>query len=170
MGSRGVVDRRPSNQRERTQNLKHAIFYLVVAALLFLGNQLAKHPRADGNQSDAVSNVSLDLLVRSEPMPARNAPIERAVYVIHFRLMNRGNQSVFYPVYAGTNCPTGHIVYRAAPGSEWTVLSPPEMPGSTSARPRAEGDAAWVEMPPGGSMECTTILGRRSGIMHMSLT
>jgi len=77
-GSRGVVGRRPSNRRERTQNLKYAIFYLVVAAPLFLGNQLAKHPRVDGNQSDAISNVSLDLSLGSEPALARNYPIEGA--------------------------------------------------------------------------------------------
>ena len=150
---RGGLDRHPGNQQERKQNLKYAIFYLVVAVLLFLANQLAKHPRADGSQSDAVLNVGFDLSLgrKPEPIRARNDSAEEATYVIRFRLTNRGNQSVFYPVYPGTNRPIGRIVYRVAPGSEWIALSWPEKPISPPpALSSAEGDFAWVEMPPGG--------------------
>jgi len=151
-GPRGVLGRHPGNQQERKQNLKYATFYLVVAVLLFLANQLAKHPRGDGSQSDAVLNVGFDLSVgrKPEPIRARNDSAEEATYVIRFRLTNRGNQSVFYPVYPGTNRPIGRIVYRVTPGSEWIRLSWPIKPISPPAVSRVEGDVAWVEMPPGG--------------------
>lgn len=149
-GRRGVLH--PKNPQARRQNLKYAVFYLVVAVLLFLANQFAKHPPADGNQSDAALNVALDLSVgrKSDANRTGGYPANEATYVIRFRLTNRGNQSVFYPVYPGTNRPIGHIVYRVAPGSDWMALSPPEKPLSTSALPSAEGNVAWVETPPGG--------------------
>ena len=53
-----------------------AIFYLVVAVLLFLANQLAKHPRADGSQSDAVSNIGVDLSVDRESTPTASRSTE----------------------------------------------------------------------------------------------
>ena len=149
-GRRGVPH--PVNPQERRQNLKYAVFYLVVAVLLFLANQFAKHQRADGNQSDAALNVALDLSIgrKSDATTTGNYPANEATYVIRFRVTNRGNQSVFYPVYSGTNRPIGHIVYRVAPGSEWMALSWPEKPISPPALPSVEGDVAWVEMPPGG--------------------
>lgn len=149
-GLRDVVDRHPEKQQERARNLKFAIFYLAVGVVLLLANQFAKQPQGDGNQRNAVLNVGLDLSVDRKPEPTSgNAPTERATYAIRFRLTNRGNQSVFYPVYPGTNRPIGRLVSRVAPGSEWVVLSWPKEPTSTSARPSL-GGVAWVEMPPDG--------------------
>jgi len=124
-GPRGVLGRHPGNQQERKQNLKYAIFCLAVAVLLFLANQLAKHSRANGYRSGAVLNIGVDLSVDrgSTPIRASNDPTDKATYVIRFRLTNRGNQSVFYPVYPGTNRPIGHIFYRVAQESEWIALS-----------------------------------------------
>ena len=152
-GPRGVLGRHPGNQQERKQNLKHAIFCLAVAVLLFLANQLAKHSRANGYRSGAVLNIGVDLSVDrgSTPIRASNDPTDKATYVIRFRLTNRGNQSVFYPVYPGTNRPIGHIFYRVAQGSEWIALSwPGKSISPPPALPSVEGDVAWVEMPPGG--------------------
>ena len=151
-GRRDVGDRPLEKQQERTRNLKFAIFYLAVGVLLFLANQFAKQPQADGNQPDALSNVDMDLSVGREPEPTRtgNDSTEGATYAIRFRLTNRGNQSVFYPVYPGTNRPIGGLVYRVDPGSERMMASGPEKPASTLGPPSVGGGVAWVEMPPGG--------------------
>jgi len=87
-GPRGVLGRHPGNQQERKQNLKHAIFCLAVAVLLFLANQLAKHSRANGYRSGAVLNIGVDLSVDrgSTPIRASNDPTDKATYVIRFRL------------------------------------------------------------------------------------
>jgi hypothetical protein len=151
-GRQDVVNRHPEKQQERARNLKFAIFYLAFGVVLFLANQFAKQPQGDGNQRNAVSNVGLDLSVGRKPKPTGtgNAPTEGATYAIRFRLTNRGNQSVFYPAYPGTNRPIGRLVYRAAPRSEWVVLSWPKEITSTSAPPSVGGKVTWVEMPPGG--------------------
>ena len=151
-GRQDVLDRHLEKARERPRNLKFAIFYLAVGVLLFLANQFAQQPQTDGNQPNAVLNVGLDLSVGRKPEPTGtgNDPTKGATYAIRFRLTNRGNQSVFYPVYPGTNRPIGRLFYRTAPGSEWVVLSWPKEPTSTSARPSVGGKVAWVEMPPGG--------------------
>lgn len=148
-GRQDAVNGHTQKQQERARNLKFAIFYLVVGVLLFLANHFAKQPQADGNQPDAFSNVGLDLSAGAKPEPTGtgNDPTKGATYAIRFRLTNRGNQAVFYPVYPGTNRPIGRLVYRVHPGSDWVVLS---WPTSTSAPPTVEGKVAWVEMPPGG--------------------
>jgi len=45
--------------KDRTQLLKYAIFYLVVAAILFVTNQAAKNPIAGRNQSQSPVAVRL---------------------------------------------------------------------------------------------------------------
>lgn len=150
-GRQDVVDRHREEQQERARNLKFAIFYLAVGVVLFLANQFAKQSQGDENQRNAVLNVDLDLSVGHKPEPtgAGNALTEGATYAIRFRLTNRGNQSVFYPVDPGTNRPIGRLFYRTAPRSEWLALSWPQELTSTSARPSVGGKVAWVEMPPG---------------------
>ncbi len=149
-GRKDAVDRDLEKQQERTRNLRFGIFYLVVGLLLFLANQFAKQPQADGSQPNALSNVGLDLSVGRKPEPTGAAPTEGTTYVIRFRLTNRGNQSLFYPVYPGTNRPIGRLVYRTAAGSEWVLLSWPKELTSTSAPPSVGSKVSWVEMPPGG--------------------
>jgi hypothetical protein len=151
-GCQDVVHRHPEKQQERARNLKFAIFYLAVGVALFVANQFAKQPQRNGNQRSAVFNIGLDLSVgrRPEPTATGSAPTKGATYAIPFRLTNRGNQSVFYPVYPGTNRPIGRLVYRVAPGSEWVVLPWPNEPTSTLAPPNVEDKVDWVEMPPGG--------------------
>ncbi len=138
--------------KDRTQLLKYAIFYFVVAAILFVSNQLAKHPTADGNQSQSPSNLHIDLSVarRLEWNRLGSNAAGGATYVVRFRLTNQGNQSIFYPVSAGTNRPMGQLLYRIAPGSDWRPLSAPEPSPSTPAQLNVRGHIAWVEMPPEG--------------------
>lgn len=138
-------------EHERARNLKFAIFCLAVGVLLFLANQFAKQPQADGKHSNPLSNVGFDLSVSRKPEPTSTANdrMAGATYVIRFRLANRANESVWYPVYPGTNHPVGHLVYRVAPSSEWVVLPWPKEPTLSSAG----GKVAWVEMPPGGWLD-----------------
>ena len=148
----GVYDRDAANQQERTRYLKYAIFYLSVAALLFLANESAKHARANANQPDSLLNVALDLSVgrASQSARAKAYPTEMTTYVIRFRLTNRGNHSAFFAVDRDTDRPLGHIVYRVAPGSEWIALSRHEKRTSTSVQSSAQDGVAWAELPPGG--------------------
>jgi hypothetical protein len=135
---------------DRTQLLKFAIFYLIVAAILFATNEAAKNLMAGRNKSQWQSNLGLDLSLdrKSEPNRlGRNAAGEP--YVVRFRLRNQGNQPIFYPVSTNTNRPVGHLVYRIAPGSDWSLPSEPEL-SSGPAQLNANGHIAWVEMPPGG--------------------
>ena len=138
--------------KERTQLLKYAIFYLVVAAILFVTNQAAKNPMAGRNQSQSPSNLHIDLSVvrKLEPNRLGSNAAEGGTYVVRFRLTNQGNQPIFYPVSPNTNRPMGHIVYRIAPGSDWRLPSEPELSLSGPAQLNANGHIAWVEMPPGG--------------------
>jgi len=151
-GRLGGADHHPDKKQERARNLKFAIFYLAVGILLFLANQFAKQPTAERNQPNALTNVGLVLSVSNRPEPTVPG-IGRtggATYAVRFQLSNRGNQSIFYSVYQGTNRPTGHLVYRVAPRSEWIVPSWPKESTSTSAGASIGGKVAWVEMPPGG--------------------
>lgn len=136
--------------KDRMQLLKYAIFYLVVAVILLVSNQAARSPMAGANQAQPTSNLHIDLSVarKLEPNHTGNNSALEAPYVVRFRLTNQGNQSIFYPVFANTNLPIGHLVYRIAPGSDWRPLSVLEL--STSSQLNAKGDIAWVEMPPGG--------------------
>jgi len=83
-----VLDPQPNSEQEPTRNLRNAIFYLVISILLFLANQVAKHPRTNESQSDPFSGVHLELSVTRMPGPvlARNYPTEDATYVVRFRL------------------------------------------------------------------------------------
>lgn len=145
-GTQGVPDVHGRDPQERKRNIKYAIFYLVVAALLFLFNQLAKRRPADAPSSDPASSVDVDLSVGDKPEPSRAEQMRETWYVIRFRVTNRGNQAIFYRVYANTNRPAGQIVYRVAPAAEWI----PESPTSDPRQPSGESNFAWVEMPPGG--------------------
>jgi len=147
-GRTHAADRRPENDPDRAHNWKWAIFYLAVGVLLFLANQLAKHPTPHAGEPGAAVNVRLDLSIsrKSEPPPIENASMTVATYVIRFRLTNRGNWPVFYPLDPTTNRPIGHVVHRAAPGSEWIL----ETPTSISDGPNTPTHVSWIEMPPGG--------------------
>lgn len=137
--------------KDRTQLLKYAIFYLVVAAILFVTNQAAKHLMAGANQSLPLSNLHIDLSAarKLEPYRLGSRAGGGGTYVVRFRLTNQRNQPIFYPVSSDTNRPIGEIVYRVAPQSDWRPLSESEPSPSTRAQLNGRG-IAWIEMPPGG--------------------
>ena len=138
--------------KDRTQLLKYASFYLVVAVILLVTNQAAKNAIGSANQSQSLSNLHIELSVAHNLEPDRlgSGPTGRGKYVIRFRLTNQGNQPIFYPVSSDTKRPVGQIVYRIAPQSDWKPLSESEL--SASSRPQQRG-VAWIEMPPGGWAE-----------------
>ena len=137
--------------KDRTQLLKYASFYLVVAVILLVTNQAAKNTIGSENQSQSLSNLHIELSVAHNLEPDRlgSSPTGRGKYVIRFRLTNQGNQPIFYPVSSGTNRPLGQIVYRIAPQSDWKPLSESELSPSSRAQLNGRG-VAWIEMPPGG--------------------
>ncbi|MGB8113405.1 MAG: hypothetical protein WCF22_06510, partial [Candidatus Sulfotelmatobacter sp.] len=137
--------------KDRTRLVKYAIFYLVVAAILFVTNQAAKNRMASRNQSQSPSNLHIDLSVARKLEPNRlGSNTGGGTDVVRFRLTNQGNQPIFYPVSADTNRPMGQLLYRTAPGSDWRPLSAPELSPTTPAQVNVRGHIAWVEMPPGG--------------------
>ena len=138
--------------KDQTQLLKYAIFYLVVAAILLVANQAAKDPVARANQAQTTSNLDLDLSVASKlkTNPAESIAAHGGTLIVRFRLTNRGNQPIFYPVSPGTNYPMGQIVCRIAPGADWKPLSVSELSRSTPEHENVQTHLAWVEMPPGG--------------------
>jgi len=138
--------------KDQTQLLKHAIFYLVVAAILLVANQAAKDPTARANQAQTTSNLHLDVSIarKLEANPTPSNATGGGTCIVHFRLTNQGNLSIFYPVSPGTNHPMGQIVYRIAPGTEWRALSAPALSASTPDEQNGKDRLAWVEMPPGG--------------------
>jgi hypothetical protein len=138
--------------KDRKQLLKYAIFYLVVAAILFVTNRVAKNPMGGRNQSQSPSNLHIDLSVarKLEPNRLGSNAAGRGTYVVRFRLTNHGNQPIFYPVSPNTNRPMGHLVYRVASGSDWRLTSESELSSSVPAQLNAKDHIAWVELPPGG--------------------
>jgi hypothetical protein len=138
--------------KDRKQLLKYAIFYLVVAAILFVTNQAAKNPTVGANQLQSPSSLHIDLSVarKLEPKRLGSTAAGGGTGVVRFRLTNQGNQPIFYPVSADTNRPMGQLLYRIAPGSDWRPLSATELSPSTPSQVNVRGHIAWVEMPPGG--------------------
>jgi len=135
----------------RTQLLKYAIFYLVVAAVLFVTSQVAKKTVGGANQTQSPSNLHIDLCVgRKLDQNRLGSAAGKGVYVVHFRFSNQGNQPIFYPVSSNTNRPIGHLVYRITPGSDWRLLAEPDISASGPAQLNAKGRITWIEMPPGG--------------------
>jgi len=137
---------------ERKTNLKYALFFLAVAVVLIVARQLGKDSSTPTGESTSTPNVQFDLSIQRAPgeVVPEGQQSESGGFVVRFRLSNRGNQPVFYPVRPGTNVLVGQVVYRTTAESAWMPL-----PGSsTSAVPNAQELAdqyfAWIEMPPGG--------------------
>jgi len=60
------------DSKDRAQLLKYASFYLVVATILLVTHQFAKHVTADGSQSRSPSNLRIDLSVARKLEPKRS--------------------------------------------------------------------------------------------------
>src|SRR5258708_26610418 len=100
--------------QERKANVKHAWFFTTVAVLFILADQLGhvKNVSHSNSRPAFAENVSLT----SSP---REGPRGRAGLSVRFRLSNRGNHSIFYPMRAETNVPLGKIFTQTSPSTEW---------------------------------------------------
>ncbi len=97
------------DEEERQANLKLAVFFAVVALLFALAEHLGRvQERKDANLGAA--STALVSLTLSPPQRSGN----RAGFSVRFRLSNRGNHSIFYPVRTETNIPIGQLVARTA--------------------------------------------------------
>lgn len=141
-----------AKQEERRTNLKYALFCLAVAVLLGVSRQLSKDASTTSSQLPSTLNVQFNLSIQrtSGEIVPEDHQSESDGQVVRFRLSNRGNHAVFYPVRPGTNVLEGHVVYRTATNSQWIAL--PWSP--TSATPNVQElinqNVVWIEMPPGG--------------------
>lgn len=138
--------------KDRTQLLKYAIFYLVVAAILCVTNEAAKNSVAGANQLPSNFHIVLSAASQLESNRLGSNAGGGGTYVVRFRLTNQGNQPIFYPSSPDSNRPLGHIVYRVASQSDWKPLPGSESSPSTRDQLNGRG-VVWIEMPPGGWAE-----------------
>jgi hypothetical protein len=163
----------PSNVdrgQERKVNIKCAWFFTTVAVLFIIADQVGHVKNVSHSNSGPASaeNVSLTL-------SPREGPRDQAGLSVRFRLSNRGNHSIFYPICAETNVPLGQIVTRTSPSSEW--ISPANTQDQpVSAVPEfMDTNLTWIEMPPGGWVEAEfqdlgESPGERAYVMHVKPT
>ncbi len=130
---------------ERKANIKLAWFFAVVALLFVLADYLGRvtDPRDTNLGPDSTALVSLTL-----SSPDRSG--DQTGFPLRFRLSNRGNHPVFYPLRAGTNEPVGQLVGRTPPSSEWMSLSGTSKQRVPAVQESMDSNLSWVEMPPGG--------------------
>ena len=131
--------------QDRKANLKRAWFFGMVAVLFVLADQLGRvQKQTDANLApDSTALVSLQVLssMRSADGPGLS---------VRFRLSNRGNHSVFYPVSTATNAPIGQLVARRSPASDWISSSNSPNQSVAAVRDLTDSNLTWIEMPPGG--------------------
>lgn len=130
---------------ERKTNIKRAWFFIVVAGLFVLAHQLSRVKNASRSNSGPASGELLSLT-----LSPREGHGDRLGLSVHFRLSNRGNNSVFYPMRAGANVPLGQIVTRASSSSEWISLSTTSQQPVSAVHEFTDTNLTWIEMPPGG--------------------
>ena len=139
-------------QEERKTYLTYALFFLAVAALLIVARQLGKDASTTSGQSTSMLNVQFDLAIQqaSGQVPRDGYLSLSGAYVVRFRLSNRGNHPVFYPIRPGTNVLAGHVVYRIALESKWMAVPWSATPSVPNVQEPNDQNLAWIEMPPGG--------------------
>lgn len=129
----------------RKTNLRRALFFLVVASLLILGDRVGRVSELPNSNSGRPWLQDVTLVLH----PRTHVQSQLGVTVL-FRLSNVGNHSVFYAVRSDTNVPTGQIVAQASPSSEWMTLSATSQQQSPTEPESIHRNLAWIEMPPGG--------------------
>jgi hypothetical protein len=141
-----------ATQEERKTYLKYALFFLAVAVLLIVARQLGKDASTTSGQSTSMLNVQFDLSVQqASGQGAREGyQSQSGGQVVRFRLSNRGNHPVFYPVRPGTNVLVGHVVYRTTPDSKWIAVPWSATPAVPNVQESNDQNLFWIEMPPGG--------------------
>lgn len=133
------------DEEERWVNIKLALSLSVVALLFAMAEHLGRmQERTDVSLApDSTALVSLTLSLPERPGIGTR-------FSARFRLSNRGNHSIFYPVSTATNIPMGQLVARTTLSSDWMSLSK-----TLEHRPRPlqeynDPNLRWIEMPPGG--------------------
>jgi hypothetical protein len=130
--------------QERKVNIKLAWFFALVALLFVLVNHLGVTDRRNTNLGpDSLALVSLTL------SPQERSG-DRAGFSVRFRLTNKGNHPVFYPMGGATNAPVGQLVGRTLPSSEWMSLSGTSKQRVPAVQESMGSNLTWIEMPPGG--------------------
>ncbi len=130
---------------ERKANIKRAWFFTTVAVLFVLADQLG-HVKNGSHSNSGPTSAELVSLTLSP----REGSGDRVGLSIQFRLSNRGNHSIFYPMRAGTSVPLGQIVTRTLASSEWITSSTSSEQPVAGVRGFMDTSLAWIEMPPGG--------------------
>jgi hypothetical protein len=143
--SRSLDDQDDTDEDERKASRKRAWFFGIVALLFVLANQLGHVKDASDSNSGPVSAVSVSLSL-SPPERTGNS----GEFTMQFRLSNKGNHPVFYPVRAGTNTLIGQIVARTSPSSQWMTLASGPKQQVPAVQEFVDQRFAWIEMPPGG--------------------
>jgi hypothetical protein len=128
---------------ERKANRKVAWFFATVAFLFVFADQLGRVRNVPDSNAGPTSAAPVSLSLQVEAG-------DRAGFSVRFRLSNRGNHPVFYPLRAGTNVPIGQIVGRTSPSSEWMNLSSTSQQQVPGVRELVDANLTWIEMPPGG--------------------
>jgi hypothetical protein len=133
-----------NDEEERQLNLKLAVFFTVVAFLFALAERFGRVQEPTGTNlgADSTALVSLTL---SPPRRSGN----RAGFSVRFRRNNRGNHSIFYPMDITTSVPTGQLVARTSPSSEWMSLSGTLKQQLPAAREFVDSNLTWIENAPG---------------------
>lgn len=134
-----------AHEEERKVNLKHAFFYLAVASLLILADQLGRVSEVPNSKSSRPSLEGVTLVLHPQAHVGSQFGL-----TVRFRFGNVGNHSVFYPVRLDTGVPIGEIVTRTSASSDWMPLSANSRQQWSPARAFIDRNLAWIEMPPGG--------------------
>jgi len=135
-----------SNENDTQVHIKLAVFFVVVALLLVLAERLGRLQEPTGTKLGLDSTGMVNLTVWP-PQRSEN----RTGYSVPFRLSNRGNHAIFYPISESTRLPIGQLVARTSVSTKWMSLS---SSASKQRVPEAQeftdSNLTWIEMPPGG--------------------
>jgi len=129
----------------RQTEVKVAQFFVLVALLFVLADHLGRvQKRTDANLGpDSTSLLNLILYP-----PERSEHISG--FTVRFRLINKGNHSVYYPTSTTTSAPVGQLVTRASLTSDWTSLPSASKHLVPEVQELSRANLRWIEMPPGG--------------------
>jgi hypothetical protein len=134
-----------SDENDPQVKIKLAVFFVVVALLFVLAEHLGRvqEPTDTNLGVDSTGLVSLTV---SPPQRSGN----RTGFSVPFRLSNRGNHAIFYPISGSTGRPIGQLVARTSLSTEWMSLSSASRQRVAAAQEFTDSNLTWIEMPPGG--------------------
>jgi hypothetical protein len=134
-----------SDENDPQVNIKLAVFFVVVALSFVLAEHLGRVQEPTGANLGLDSTALVSLTV-SPPQRSGN----RIEFSVPFRLSNRGNHAIFYPINAATRLPAGQLVARTSPSTEWMSVSSASKRRLSPAQEFMDSNLTWIEMSPGG--------------------